>query len=106
MTFPVVIHHNPDCGTSRNVLGIIRAAGYVPTMIEYLVEGCGAGRVLYGSDQPMRDPRQQLGWVIYSKLSLADKKKVLGLNAKKLLDRIRAGRKRDSPPQQGNPAVA
>lgn len=39
MTFPVVIHHNPDCGTSRNVLGIIRAAGYVPTMIEYLVEG-------------------------------------------------------------------
>lgn len=39
MTFPVVIHHNPDCGTSRNVLGIIRAAGYVPTVIEYLVEG-------------------------------------------------------------------
>lgn len=25
--FPVVIHHNPDCGTSRNVLGIIRAGG-------------------------------------------------------------------------------
>lgn len=39
MTFPVVIHHNPDCGTSRNVLGIIRAAGYAPTVIEYLVEG-------------------------------------------------------------------
>lgn len=39
MTFPIVIHHNPDCGTSRNVLGIIRAAGYEPTVIEYLVEG-------------------------------------------------------------------
>lgn len=39
MSFPVAIHHNPDCGTSRNVLGIIRAAGYQPTVIEYLVEG-------------------------------------------------------------------
>ena len=38
-TFPVVTHHNPDCGTSRNVLGIIRAAGYAPTVIEYLKEG-------------------------------------------------------------------
>lgn len=37
--FPVVIHHNPDCGTSRNVLGIIRAAGYQPTVIDYLNEG-------------------------------------------------------------------
>ncbi len=31
----VVIHHNPDCGTSRNVLAII-SAGYQPTVIEYL----------------------------------------------------------------------
>ena len=26
----VVIHHNPACGTSRNVLAIIEAAGYRP----------------------------------------------------------------------------
>ena len=39
MTFPIVIHHNTDCGTSRNVLAIIRAAAYEPTVIEYLVEG-------------------------------------------------------------------
>jgi arsenate reductase len=39
MSFPVVIHHNPDCGTSRNVLEIIRAAGYAPVVIEYLTEG-------------------------------------------------------------------
>lgn len=37
--FPVVIHHNPECGTSRNVLDIIRAAGYQPTVIEYLQAG-------------------------------------------------------------------
>jgi len=37
--FPVVIHHNPECGTSRNVLRIIEAAGYTPTVIDYLAEG-------------------------------------------------------------------
>jgi arsenate reductase len=37
--FPVVVHHNPDCGTSRNVVEIIRAAGYDPTIIEYLKTG-------------------------------------------------------------------
>jgi len=35
----VVIHHNPDCGTSRNVLAIIEAAGYRPAVIEYLKAG-------------------------------------------------------------------
>lgn len=35
----VVIHHNPECGTSRNVLNIIKAAGYTPTVIEYIKEG-------------------------------------------------------------------
>jgi arsenate reductase len=37
--FPITIFHNPDCGTSRNVLAIIRAAGYEPTVIEYLKVG-------------------------------------------------------------------
>ena len=35
----IVIHHNPDCGTSRNVLRVIEAAGYKPIIIEYLKEG-------------------------------------------------------------------
>ncbi len=35
----IVIHHNPSCGTSRNVLRIIRGAGYKPTVIEYLETG-------------------------------------------------------------------
>jgi arsenate reductase len=34
-----VIYHNPECGTSRNVLAIIKAAGYTPTVIEYLKTG-------------------------------------------------------------------
>ncbi len=32
----IVIYHNPDCGTSRNVLGLIRNAGVEPHVIEYL----------------------------------------------------------------------
>lgn len=35
----IVIHHNPECGTSRNVLSIIEQAGYKPEVIEYLNEG-------------------------------------------------------------------
>ncbi|TDT74805.1 arsenate reductase [Litoreibacter halocynthiae] len=35
----IVIHHNPDCGTSRNVLAIIEASGEEPTVIEYLQTG-------------------------------------------------------------------
>ena len=35
----IVIHHNPDCGTSRNVLAIIEASGEVPVIIEYLRTG-------------------------------------------------------------------
>jgi len=32
----VIIYHNPDCGTSRNVLGLIRNAGIEPHVVEYL----------------------------------------------------------------------
>ncbi len=34
-----VIHHNPDCGTSRNVLAVIRASGTEPIVIAYLQTG-------------------------------------------------------------------
>jgi arsenate reductase (glutaredoxin) len=32
----VIIYHNPDCGTSRNTLALIRNAGIEPHIIEYL----------------------------------------------------------------------
>ena len=32
----VIIYHNPECGTSRNTLGLIRNAGIEPHLIEYL----------------------------------------------------------------------
>ncbi|MCF6444961.1 arsenate reductase (glutaredoxin) [Nereida sp. MMG025] len=35
----ITIYHNPKCGTSRNVLAIIRASGGEPTIVEYLKTG-------------------------------------------------------------------
>jgi arsenate reductase len=35
----IVIHHNPACGTSRNVLAIIEASGETPVIIPYLDTG-------------------------------------------------------------------
>ncbi|WP_426131978.1 arsenate reductase (glutaredoxin) [Pararhizobium sp. PWRC1-1] len=32
----IVIYHNPDCGTSRNTLAMIRNAGIEPHVVEYL----------------------------------------------------------------------
>lgn len=37
--FPIVIHHNPECGTSRNVVEIVRKAGYEPEIVLYLETG-------------------------------------------------------------------
>lgn len=36
MAVDIVIYHNPACGTSRNVLGLIRNAGIEPHVVEYL----------------------------------------------------------------------
>ena len=32
--FPVTVFHNPACGTSRNVLAMVEAAGYRPEVVE------------------------------------------------------------------------
>lgn len=37
--FPITIFHNPGCGTSRNALAMIEAAGYRAEVVEYLQAG-------------------------------------------------------------------
>lgn len=37
--FPITIYHNPGCGTSRNALAMIEAAGYAPQVVEYRLVG-------------------------------------------------------------------
>ncbi|WP_431468939.1 arsenate reductase (glutaredoxin) [Sphingosinithalassobacter sp. LHW66-3] len=36
MPIDVIVYHNPECGTSRNVLAMIRNAGIEPHVVEYL----------------------------------------------------------------------
>ena len=36
MTQDIIIYHNPECGTSRNTLAMIRNAGIEPHVVEYL----------------------------------------------------------------------
>ena len=43
--FPVTIFHNPACGTSRNVLAMVEAAGYRPEVVEYLKAGWTADQL-------------------------------------------------------------
>ena len=38
----ITIFHNPACGTSRNVLAMVEAAGYRPEVVEYLKTGWDA----------------------------------------------------------------
>jgi len=82
------IYHNPQCGTSRNVLGILRDNGIEPEVIEYLktpptreqlkqlVEKMGVG---------VRDILRQKG-TPYDELNLGDPK----LTDDQLLDAIEA----------------
>lgn len=44
----ITIYHNPKCGTSRNVLALIRNSGVEPTVVEYLKTplDCSALRAL------------------------------------------------------------
>ncbi|WP_428408417.1 arsenate reductase (glutaredoxin) [Hyphococcus sp.] len=56
----IVIHHNPDCGTSRNVLRIIEAAGFEPVIIDYLKEGWTRPQLLGLFAAANLTPRQAL----------------------------------------------
>ena len=56
-----------------------------PGAIEELVEGAGANRVLFGSDQPLMDPRSQLGKIVTANIPYADKRQVLGAHTRRLL---------------------
>lgn len=44
-TFPVTVFHNPACGTSRNVVSMVEAAGYRPEVVEYLKAGWTADQL-------------------------------------------------------------
>ena len=72
----VTIYHNPDCGTSRNTLAMIRASGEDPVVIEYLVDPPSRQRLVDLMAAMRITPRQLLRekGTPYGELGLADGK--------------------------------
>lgn len=56
----VTIYHNPDCGTSRNSLALIRHAGIEPTVIEYLQHPPTREQLIKLINEAMLRPREVL----------------------------------------------
>lgn len=56
----IVIYHNPDCGTSRNVLALIRNSGIEPHVIEYLRTPPARALLIQMIERAALTPRQLL----------------------------------------------
>ena len=72
----ITIYHNPACGTSRNVLGLIRNSGEEPTIIEYLKTPPGRDTLqalIAAMGVPVRDILREKG-TPYAELDLGNPK--------------------------------
>jgi arsenate reductase len=70
----ITIFHNPACGTSRNVLALIRHAGIEPTIVEYLKTPPTRNRLrelVAATGQPVRALLREKG-TPYAELGLGD----------------------------------
>jgi arsenate reductase len=72
----ITIYHNPACGTSRNVLALIRNTGEEPTVVEYLKtppDRATLERLIADMGVPVRDVLREKG-TPYDELGLGDSK--------------------------------
>jgi len=72
----ITVYHNPDCGTSRNTLGLIRNSGEEPRIIEYLKtppDRATLERLIAAMGMPVRELLRIKG-TPYQELGLADPK--------------------------------
>lgn len=72
----ITIYHNPACGTSRNVLALIRNSGVEPTVIEYLKtppDRATLVGLIQAMDMPVHDLLRQKG-MPYDELGLGEPK--------------------------------
>ncbi len=71
-----------------NVYAELTYTAVTNRVVEYLVEATDEDHVIFGTDAPMRDPRQQLGWVLWADLPVETRKKILAGNFQRILDRV------------------
>ena len=72
----IIIYHNPDCGTSRNTLALIRNSGTEPEVIEYLKQPPGKAKLqelIAAMNMPVRELLRKKG-TPYEELGLDDEK--------------------------------
>jgi arsenate reductase len=72
----ITIYHNPACGTSRNVLALIRNTGDEPTVIEYLKtppDRATLKQLIAAMGMPVREVMRRKG-TPYDELGLDDAK--------------------------------
>ncbi|BCX52433.1 MULTISPECIES: arsenate reductase (glutaredoxin) [Comamonas] len=72
----ITIYHNPSCGTSRNVLALIRNSGVEPMVIEYLKtppDRATLAGLIQAMGMPVRDVLRQKG-TPYDELGLGEHK--------------------------------
>ena len=88
MPVDVVIYHNPECGTSRNTLAMIRNAGIEPHVVEYLKTPPVRALLLQLIERAKLTPRTLLRekGTPYAELGLGDP----GLTDDQLLDAMMA----------------
>ncbi|MBB4155202.1 arsenate reductase [Sphingomonas jinjuensis] len=74
MAVDIVIYHNPECGTSRNALGLIRNAGIEPHVVEYLKTPPSRALLVELIDRAGMTPRELLRekGTPYAELGLGD----------------------------------
>ncbi|RMB51396.1 arsenate reductase [Sphingomonas sp. PP-CE-3A-406] len=74
MAVDIVIYHNPECGTSRNTLGLIRNAGIEPHVVEYLKTPPSRALLVELIDRASMRPRDLLRekGTPYAELGLSD----------------------------------
>jgi predicted TIM-barrel fold metal-dependent hydrolase len=91
----VVAHSGGSFAMARSVAAVMKQCPNVwaeltltPVtngVIEWMVGEVGDDRILFGTDAPMRDPRPQFGWVVWSDLPVESRRRILGENFRRLL---------------------
>jgi arsenate reductase (glutaredoxin) len=83
----ITIYHNPNCGTSRNRLALIRNAGIEPNIIDYVANPPAKAvlqRLIAAAGLTVRDAVREKG-TPYAELGLADPQIVIDAQGKRIL---------------------